>query len=363
VVSELLLLKIHRNRIAFMKTLSRIAFFCCLLLSIGRTHAQTAVPALIGLSVPEAAAQLNRAGLRLGEVGWVDWSENTQTLPNTVESQSIAAGETVEPGAAVEITVWRAEKAVVIFDDNDITLINPNSVELSLRRVWFRSLDGEQLTEFDATEWANRLRPNECLQLWSVERVAGKEVEGCPGTTRWISRTVPGAHFWTGANGTTEFEVVQDRVQRGVCEIDAGRCEFYLAPSTTRGGISPDVSEYVYLRYTTDWLQLYNRAADRWLPAADLKIGSIDVGWVEQYTIRMEVASPVLLAPGQCLIWSNDSSAQGEACDVVAAATTEVFWTAPFNVESAVNGMARACPAAEAGAVTVCLLPRLENPQ
>jgi hypothetical protein len=350
-----------------MRTLSRLAFFCFLLVWTGIAVAQTpspTVPPLIGLSVPEAAAQLNRAGFRLGEVGMVQWRSGAETLVNTVASQSIESGSAADAGTAVDVVVWRVDKAVLIYDDNDITLRNPGTATLPLRRVVFRSVDGNAPAEFEAVSWANRLRGGECMQLWSVERVGGKSVDGCASIEKWLSLTVPQAHFWTGANRATAFEILQDGVRRGTCAVDEQTCEFYLAPSETRGGVGEDIAEYVYLRYTPDWLQLYNRAANRWLTTQEILIGSVEVGDTAQYTTLMDVANPLLLAPGQCLTWGNQSGQQTASCDTVAEASVESpFWTMPFNVDSRVNGAPHACPAAEAGKTAVCLVPRLESPE
>lgn len=323
------------------------------------------VPALTGLSVPEAAAQLNRAGFRLGDVGIEAWFEGMDGTTNTVASQSIDAGSDAAPGIVVDVAVWRSEKAVLIFDDNDITLQNTSAAPLSLRRVAFISLDGQGTTQFDAEDWnRNRLQPGECVQLWSVERIAGKEVDGCASVEKWLSITVPDAHFWTGINDTTAFQVVQDNIQRGTCIITEQQCEFYLALAADRGRIASDVAEYVYLRYTPDWLQLMNRTEDRWLPTTQLMIGGVKAGDTAQYSIVSEVANVMLLAPGQCLLWTRDSSITPEACDTVATASVDApFWITDFNVSSEVNGLPRSCPPAEADKVAVCLLPRLQSPE
>jgi hypothetical protein len=281
-----------------------------------------------------------------------------------VESQSVTAGTDVQPGQTVSLRVWRAEKAILIYDDNDITLRNPTDKTLTLRRVWFRSQDGSSVTQFNAEEWGNRLRGGDCVQLWSVVRVEGKEVEGCPRSTEWQARTIPAMHFWTGINGTTRFEVIQDGVLRGVCDVSTSPCEFYLAPSETRGGVAPDIAEYVFLRYTPQWLQLMNRTEDRWLPTGPLRIGGVRVGDADQYTPILKVTSPQLLAPEQCLTWTLDPNAVIDGCDEVARATvTEAFWIVPFDVRSEIDGTVRQCPAATEGAEAGCLVPRLQSPE
>lgn len=365
-------------------TVTPILLFCLIVMTIhaavaqtdsggdggsgGRTppESQSIVPNLTGLSVPEAAAQLNQAGLRLGESGFAAWTAESGGTINTISAQSIEAGGTAEPGAVVDVTVWRAHQAMLIYDDNDLTLRNTSSERLALRRVVFRSMDGSAPTLFDATAWGNRLGAGACVQLWSVARTSGKEVEGCLTLESWLSFTVPDAHFWTGANGTTRFEIVQDGIQRGVCEIATGSCEFYLAPSETRGGIAPDVAEYLTLRYTPAWLQLVNRAGDRWLPTADLEIAGVRVGDAAQFTPALEVAMIGLLAPRQCLIWQVGETMPTKDCDTIAVAdVATAFWATgqPFEAGSTVNsgGLMRPCPPAQADRAVVCVLPRLES--
>jgi hypothetical protein len=70
------------------------------------------------------------------------------------------------------------------------------------------------------------------------------------------------------------------------------------------------------------------------------------------------------LAPGQCLLLTTLNPAEAQppiACDVIAARDllpSVAFWLADFEVESALDGQRRACPAATAGQITVCVMPR-----
>jgi serine/threonine-protein kinase len=62
----------------------------------------TIVPELIGLSTESAVVELKEAGLTVGTIEYV---EEADILPETVVRQSIEAGEEVDRGTLVDITV------------------------------------------------------------------------------------------------------------------------------------------------------------------------------------------------------------------------------------------------------------------
>jgi hypothetical protein len=82
---------------------------------------------------------------------------------------------------------------------------------------------------------------------------------------------------------------------------------------------------------------------------------------------RDENVSPVAdirwLAPGQCLLFTNRSPSSEQPplpCDVIARLDirpTVIFWGADFGVGSS-DGQPRTCPAAVAGRLTLCVMPR-----
>lgn len=356
-----------------MQTLARFALFSLLFVTILSVNdAQTTtpdptppVPDVAGLTVPEAAAKLNQAGLQLGLIEDV---QGTAGQANTIAAQVPSAGSAAEPGTAVDLTVRRSQMVKLIYDDNDLTLMNLSSEDLSLRRVYFRSVDGTASTSFVATDWdANRLRGNQCMQLWSIATRVTRAVEGCGSFQKWVYRTVGTAHFWTGANNTTRFEVTQDGVLRGICVIEDGECSLYIAPFAGRSGIAPDVAEYVTLLYTPDTLWITNRTANRWLPTGDLLIGGTQAGDTAIYSTVSDVATPQLLAPGQCLRWERPGAAgnsDADPCEVVGVARVSGFWTQVFRVSSQVDGARRECPpVAEGSQTALCLLPRLAEPE
>lgn len=355
-----------------MQTLARFALFSLLFLTLSfAVQAQTTtpepvptVPDVTGLTVPEAAARLNAAGLRLGLISDL---QGIAGQSNTVEAQLPTAGSAAQPGDTVDLTVWRSGLVQLVYDDNDLTLMNLSDQDLSLRRVYFRSVDGTASPSFEATEWANRLRGEQCMQIWSIPTSDPKTVEGCDVFQQWVYRTVPGAHFWTGANDTTRFEVIQDGVARGVCVIDDGECSLYLAPFAGKSGIAPDIAEYVTLLYNADTLWITNRTANRWLPTGDLLVGGTQVGDLAIYDRVSEVANPQLLAPGQCLRWERPGTtadSEADPCAVVGVARLSGFWTQTFNVMNQVDGAPRECPPVlQVDETVLCLLPRLAEPE
>ena len=119
---------------------------CCLILLFALilpVYAQeTTVPDLTGLRVPQAAAELNRSGLRLGRQEAQPMTAADSVTPNTVAGQSVAAGELVASGTTVDIRVWSAANITLIYDDNDLTMLNLTGGNLNLGNISYNSPDG-----------------------------------------------------------------------------------------------------------------------------------------------------------------------------------------------------------------------------
>src|SRR3954463_11504474 len=98
----------------------------CLVLGIGQTMAQDTiqVPDLTGMNVPQAAAALNRAGFALGNETGEAWTAESGLQQNRIKSQSVAAGQTAPSGSAIDVTVLRSPNVALVYDDNDLTLVN-----------------------------------------------------------------------------------------------------------------------------------------------------------------------------------------------------------------------------------------------
>lgn len=314
-------------------------------------HAQPpeiTVPDLSGLNAPAAAAELARAGLRLGRQTGIPADDQSRALENTVYRQSPEAGTPADAGTAVDIEIVRAANARLIYDDNDITLLNLGAEPVDLTGVAFAALGGADAS-FAAVEWTAQLDPNDCGQLWSVVRTVEKRVAGC-GLIRWKSTTDRSIHFWTTAAGSDAFAVTQDGDLRAQCPA-AGpaaatqplTCDFVLDVD-----YAFETLRYIYIVSTPDVLAVVNQSADRWMAPDLARIGPRPIGDVAR------------LAPGQCHVFRVGEGPLPVVCDVVAqtqTASEDAFWRRGFVVVSS-DGVRRACSAAIAGEVSVCVLPR-----
>lgn len=325
-----------------------------------------AVPDLTGMSVPQAAATLNRLGLKLGAENNQGWTQESGLPQNTISGQSIPAGQTAAPGTAVDVNVLRSPNVILIYDDNDLTLVNQTGGTINLGSLMFRALDGGGAT-FSASRWGGGLAAGDCGQVWSVGRGSAKDMAEC-GSIQWLSTNNRAEHFWTGAGGTTQFGAFQDGIQRVTCPVaNPGRCEFYVS-----GGASGDVTEYVYFAYTPEHLAVINQSENQWMVLQGFSISNnhvqpagatLNMADRSLYTDINPVADIARLAPGQCLLFTNRSPGSEQPpqpCDVVARLgidPTLVFWAADFGVNSS-DGVARSCPAATAGQLTICVMPR-----
>lgn len=316
------------------------------------------VPNITGLTVPDAAAVLHRAGLTLGAQQIVASDEPA----NMVTSQNPAPGEAVAPGTAVSVTVMRPVNMRLIYDENDFTLMNQSGQAFATGSLSFQAVDSG--AAFTARRWnrVSDLPNNECLQLWSVVRTDSKEVDGCRTVVHWISTSNTNEHFWI-AGQQTAFRVLFEGIERGVCPAaSAGQvqdCPLYLPLDDN----PTDISEYMYFTYTDDQFVVINRSAGRWLPTGQIRIGD---GLVLGNPANFQSAfmgDAGFLAPGQCLVFTRDQAAETtlEACDVVARATLpadQVFWNFPFRMRGGVGRERQSCPAALPGERMICIVPR-----
>lgn len=331
------------------------------------------VPDLSGLSVPQAAAQLNQIGLLLGEQSEQTTPDNAEQLPNTVIGQSLEAGTTASEGDTVNIVVFREHNTTILFDDNDITLINSGDAG----NIWphtleFIAVDGE--TALPGTIWEfseGYLLPGRCVQFWTVSRTSGEVRPPCQSLLRFEVENDRQYQVWTGTDGATQFAIVQDGIQRGTCETYSGfgldQCELYVSP----GRIPQDSIEYIYLQYTEDYLLVVNRSSDRWVPTTRLQTNTgFTLGDRENFSnISETIGNVELLAPGQCLLFTRSGATVDAtllSCNIIAQATLDadaVFWSRPFQfIRHQPTGedpiTPRDCPAVLPDETMVCILPR-----
>jgi hypothetical protein len=333
------------------------------------------VPDVTGLGVPQAAALLNRNGLRLGAQTGEPWTEASGLAANTISAQAIAPGQVVTPGTAVDVTVLRSPNVLLVYNQEVITLINQTGAALDLTAIQFNTVDGSTPASFPASTWTATLNPGDrCVQLWAVARTGPERPPACSGVDRWLSTAKPSVHFWTGAAGATHFNVVQGGIERAVCETAAAggsQCAFYV-PSDAA---SADVTDYIYLVYTTERLVVLNQSTDRWMPLSGIFIYSynpnlsvpgaeLPAGDPALFNNPDTVADITRLAPGQCLLYSNsnqDAAYPPQDCDVIARLDINpklIFWAANFEIGSVTDGQRHTCPAATEGKLTICIMPR-----
>ncbi len=328
------------------------------------------VPDVRGLSVPEAAALLNQNGIILGAENNVAWSAEAGLPENTIGEQSIPAGQSVAPGSVVDITVLRSANTLLIYDDNDLTMVNRSGGVMSLNGIIFRSMGGSQESFFTATRWAGALDGDDCAQIWSVPRGQAKDLPECPSSTFWLTTQFQEAHFWTGAYGATQFRVEQNGLERAVCPIvNPGTCQFFLAG----GGSAVEVTAFVYFAYTTDQLIVHNTASAQWMPLDGVQIvnnappvagSSFAFGNPETFGNPQTIGRINRLAPGQCLHYTGSASVGDtlpESCNVVARLDLDPsvnFWAQPFGVDSVTDDQQHTCPGATASRLTICVMPR-----
>lgn len=348
-----------------------LMIFLALLLASAVYAQESLVPDLTGLNVPAAAAALNRAGLRLGTETGEGWSAESGLLQNTIRAQSAAPGSSLPPGSAVDVIVLRSPNAALIYDDNDLSLLNRTGAELDLTGITFANAANTAV--FSASRWAPSLRDTQCVQVWSVGRNGPKGLEDCSTIQNWLVTTNAGEHFWTGAGGQTSFNVYQNGVLRATCAVASpGRCDFFLTNNSAGGDTTP----YVYYAYTPEVFAVINRSTDKWMvlrglnlvnnnPALSNPGALLPIGDPALYKrIENPVATVEQLAPGQCIIYTGDPQSAGtppEPCDVIARFDMDprlLFWNAAFETESATRRARLTCAAATPGRLTLCVMPR-----
>jgi hypothetical protein len=335
------------------------------------------VPDVTGLPVAQAAARLNEAGLNLGAQTAV--TDAAGAVPNTVISQAVAVGTSVAYGTAIDLSVVLPPNARLIYDDNDITLVNITDQATNTSGLVFISIEGTTAS-YAASQWDSSLREHQCFQLWSLNRNGPKGLEECDFIQVWRTTADTSAHFWTQSNGVMRFAVQENGVERAVCPAAPANsqdiptvCEFYLAG----GGGGSDTTGFVYFAYTTDAIVLINTSDDLWMPSAQNNLYNYNPGLSspgaalsfgnpdllrEEHRVNLGIIAQ--LAPGQCLMYTLTTASVSEApegCHIIAQRALEpniAFWTANFEVESVIDGLRRICPAAVPNRLTRCIVRR-----
>lgn len=356
----------------------RVLCLLLLLVPVG-VMAQTEplpVPDVTGLTIPAAAAELNRVGYRLGAQNPIPPDATSAQQPGTVISQSIPAGQTAAYGTAVDLDVLSGALVRLVYDDNDLTLQNETGEFLDLNRLTFGSADGSK--RFPASRWRGGIDAGDCTQVWSIVRNGAKSVPGC-GSTFWMTTNNSAEHFWTQTAGVQNFSVMQDNVERATCpaappnsQSAPVECEFYVLS----GSLATETTDYLYFVYTTDRFAVINRSDDAWMPVNETPLfnynpqiqvagAELNLGDPSLYADDEPLGSVERLAPGQCLLLTVDplvNAEPPESCDVVAQKSlvaSVAFWLADFELQPATRPAQRStCPAATEGRTTLCVMPR-----
>jgi hypothetical protein len=319
------------------------------------------VPDLTRLSIPEAASTLRHAGLRLGQETIIAIDPASGDTENIIVEQSPRAGEAVEAGAAVSISVTRAINAYVLYDDNDLTLVNVTAGLLDLNTIRF-SGTGETTTEFNPSAWAAQLDGGRCGQIWSVARLASKEVTGCSAIL-WMTAGNRNQHFWTHTSGAAQFSIIQDGVVRATCPAaQAGSQDSPLRCEIVFDVDYPDENiDYIYIAYTTDRLIIHNQTVDRWMSLDETHLRDSSGRDIELSSLNIlnEATGQPRLAPGECILFAAQANAQPpEPCQVIGQVETDaIYWLEPFSVIGR-DDVPRVCEAAEEGALVICVMLR-----
>ena len=326
------------------------------------------VPDLVGLSVPEAAAVLNEAGLRFGEQIIAPPPAEGAADSSAIVDQSIMPGTEVQAGSTVDVTVQRANNMLLLYDDNDITLVNQSGGPLSLGTISFASSN----TRFNGGRWGATIEANECAQLWSVGRTGPKALDQCTAISRWLTTNRTGEHFWTTPNADATFTVSQDGVQRATCNKAQPGGGVQSCPLFLAAGSASESTTYVFLAYTTTNTTIINNTSDKWMPLDGVQLRLPDGGlrplvpeiqWFDNADAL--VGNIYRLAPGQCQVRTSASGVDSpplQACDEIGRITAPddgpFAWNFGFEVIGTTGREPATCPPATEGRMTLCIVPR-----
>lgn len=333
-----------------------------------------AVPNLAGLTPPQAAAALNAARLQLGTLSPV--TASGAVLPGTIASQFPAPGSAVNTSAVVDVVVGYAPNIRLIYDNNDLTIINTGTQAIDARTLDLQASDAVPVS-FDGGRWGRAIEPTDCVQVWATRRTRPKSLAECRRITAWLSTTDTSQHVWKESAGVSRFIVRQDGVARGECPAagpGSGEspfvCDIYLEQEQPA-----PVWPFIYFAYTRDTLVVHNTSGDSWMrlnvaltPASGGAI-SLNDGTLYKAVDGLVLSTandgrPIIrqLAPGQCVRFRTVTTASGslpEPCLMFADALVDgvPFWNARFTIEDR-SGDKHVCEGAAPDAVTTCRVLR-----
>lgn len=328
------------------------------------------VPDVVGLNAPQAAARLQQLGLRLGLVRVQFAGEGDEARVHRVVEQSPMAGELLGAENPVDVIVLRPANALLVYDDNDITLVHQAGGVLDLSALTFVAENESGSPAFEGVRWqdagAVQLETGECTQLWSVGRTSAKVLSECDRATYWLTTNDTSEHFWVPGQGYDRFRVIQEDFERGWCEIGgAGRCTLFLENSQFT-----EQTAYVYLSYSIDGFLIENPTGDRWMRLDGLAF--MDTAESEPWLLTDFIEGsasdtplldrPLRLAPGQCVLLQTgqqENENVGSGCDAVLRVQVEIaFWQASFSISKGQDTLYRCPQTPQNGATALCILPQ-----
>jgi PASTA domain len=326
------------------------------------------VPDLTGMSAPQAETALNEQGLRLAPSILSLDTNLYDGIINTVAIQSIIAGEIVERGTIITISVIRDFDLLLLYDiqdgdADDFTLVNLSNEDINLAGIVFQSTSEENIEpSYNARDFSGGILPAErCFQLWGRAEAGFYEPEECDNNrllNYGIVRDIPNNQkFW---QDTVSFMVMQDGVYRASCEVSVGRCELWVSPRA----IAEDVTEYIYFIYDEHQLYIFNSAPEQWMPLTEIQLADSGRRLNDPLMWSSSLVPDIdFLAPKQCVRFSDTDADEALVdCLVIAASTltqSNIFWSNGFSVQSLYQaGIELTCP--RPSERSFCLIPRYE---
>lgn len=310
---------------------------------------------VIGLSVPQAEATLNRLGYRLNAVLISDFSSANPV--NTVIDYTITEGNQVTLTIAREANiqlVWDISEYLAnasflgnLDGDELFTIVNLSENDIALQNI--------QIADFEAGAWGNTLRARQCAQIWTFPEDNAYSLPDCQTVQGGIlNLTNEIQQFWRNQDN---FDILQNGIHRATCQQSEGLCTFWLSPTE----IAEDIAPYIYLIYDeTQWIAYNN--SEQWMDLSQMMINNLPtMSDVRNWDI-VNNADLERLAPNQCVRFTQDIAQDSLIdCDEVAvqAVTADrVFWISPFILADSLNGNnTYQCPPS-LGERTICLLGR-----
>ena len=224
----------------------------------------------------------------------------------------------------------------LIYDDNDLTMVNLTTNIVDVTGLRFASAEGAS-TSFPATRWSTSLRSRQCMQVWTIPRNGPKGLEDCRLIQNFIAHTTPDEHFWTQANSVQSFVILENGLERANCSAAPNgsqdnplECDFYLGGANS----ATTVTFYLYFAYTTDAIVIINQSNDKWMPTDRTAIFNFNPGVGEEgiefifgdralfENEETVIGDITQLAPGQCIMLTanhpNGMATPPQPCNIIA---------------------------------------------